>query len=393
MTSATRSPGSARSSRSSRWRARSWTASASRGRGVSAPRLARTSHPQRDRACVHRSADAQVRPAPGGAPAPTDSTQRRPRAPDEHRDRDGDRAPVREPAAARSSSAAGCATACSAARRRTSTSRSSACPRRGCGRCSRPSAGEHRRRELHRLQGRRHRRVAAAPRVEGRPRPRGFVVTGDPDMSPDEAARRRDFTINAISWDPLTDEYLDPFDGRRDLSSASSCARRSPDVRRRQPARAPRACSSPRASSCALDRSTRDLCRRIPLDDLPAERIWGEIEKLLLRARRPSIGFALALELGVVDRLFPELEALVGCPQEPEWHPEGDVWVHTLLVIDQARRRIDDLDRAATARGHARRRLPRPRQAGDDGVHRRPHPLARSRSRRASRRRWRSSTG
>jgi tRNA nucleotidyltransferase (CCA-adding enzyme) len=94
----------------------------------------------------------------------------------------------------------------------------------------------------------------------------------------------------------------------------------------------------------ALEPSTRALCRAIPLDDLPAERIWGEIEKLLLRARRPSIGFALALDLGVVERLFPELDALVGCPQEPEWHPEGDVWIHTLLVIDQARLRIDDLD-------------------------------------------------
>ncbi|HEY7055704.1 MAG TPA: hypothetical protein VH458_04225, partial [Vicinamibacterales bacterium] len=88
---------------------------------------------------------------------------------------------------------------------------------------------------------------------------------------------------------------------------------------------------------------TREICRRIPLDDLPAERIWGEIEKLLLRATRPSIGFSLALTLNVIERLFPELDALVGCPQEPEWHPEGDVWVHTLLVIDQARLRIDDL--------------------------------------------------
>ena len=93
-----------------------------------------------------------------------------------------------------------------------------------------------------------------------------------------------------------------------------------------------------------LDDATRGLCRDIPLDDLPAERIWGEIEKLLF-APRPSIGFALALELGVVARLFPELQALVGCPQEPEWHPEGDVWVHTLQVVDQARQRIDDLDR------------------------------------------------
>jgi tRNA nucleotidyltransferase (CCA-adding enzyme) len=69
------------------------------------------------------------------------------------------------------------------------------------------------------------------------------------------------------------------------------------------------------------------------------------MEKLLLHARRPSIGFALALDLGVVDRLWPELRPLVGCEQEPEWHPEGDVWTHTLMVIDQARALNDDLDR------------------------------------------------
>jgi tRNA nucleotidyltransferase (CCA-adding enzyme) len=89
---------------------------------------------------------------------------------------------------------------------------------------------------------------------------------------------------------------------------------------------------------------TREICQRIGLDDLPAERIWGEVEKLLA-APKPSLGFALALDLGVVGKLFPELRALVGCPQEPEWHPEGDVWVHTLQVIDQARTRVDDLDR------------------------------------------------
>jgi tRNA nucleotidyltransferase (CCA-adding enzyme) len=87
------------------------------------------------------------------------------------------------------------------------------------------------------------------------------------------------------------------------------------------------------------------MCARLPLDDLPPERVWGEIEKLLLQARRPSSGFTLALDLGVVDRLFPEMRTLVGCPQEPEWHPEGDVWVHTLMVIDEARQRIDDLER------------------------------------------------
>src|SRR4030095_7036417 len=94
----------------------------------------------------------------------------------------------------------------------------------------------------------------------------------------------------------------------------------------------------------ALDAETHALCASIRLDDLPAERIWGEFEKLLL-APRPSVGFRLMMALGVVANLFPELKAREGCVQEPEWHPEGDVWVHTLQVIDQARMRIDDLER------------------------------------------------
>ena len=94
-----------------------------------------------------------------------------------------------------------------------------------------------------------------------------------------------------------------------------------------------------------MDDATRALLRSIPLDDLPAERVWGELEKLLLAADRPSRGFTLARDLGVVARLWPELDALIDCPQEPEWHPEGDVWIHTLMVIDEARRRIDGLDR------------------------------------------------
>jgi tRNA nucleotidyltransferase (CCA-adding enzyme) len=172
---------------------------------------------------------------------------------------------------------------------------------------------------------------------------KGFTVTGDPSMPPEDAARRRDFTINAISWDPLTGEYVDPFDGRGDI------ARRVVRMVDRRTfgddsLRVLRAIQFAARFEFDLDPATKEVCRRIPLDDLPAERVWGEVEKLLLRARRPSIGFALALELGVVERLFPELDALVGCPQEPEWHPEGDVWVHTLLVIDQARMRIDDLD-------------------------------------------------
>lgn len=173
---------------------------------------------------------------------------------------------------------------------------------------------------------------------------KGFTVIGDPSLSIEDAARRRDFTINAISFDPLTGEYLDPFNGRRDLADRRLRVV-DPSTFGDDSLRVLRALQFAARFDLTLDDEAKQICRAIPLDDLPAERIWGEIEKLLLAADRPSIGFALALELGVVDALFPELKALVGCEQEPEWHPEGDVWVHTLQVIDRAHERIADLER------------------------------------------------
>jgi len=173
---------------------------------------------------------------------------------------------------------------------------------------------------------------------------KAFEVQGDPSMSVEDAARRRDFTVNAIAWDPLTGTYEDPFDGRRDLGRRLL---RAVDARTfgDDSLRVLRAIQFAARLEFTLEAATADLCRRIPLDDLAAERVWGEIEKLLLQAHRPSIGFALALDLGVVDARLPELKPLVGCVQEPEWHPEGDVWTHTLLVIDQARALNGDLDR------------------------------------------------
>jgi tRNA nucleotidyltransferase (CCA-adding enzyme) len=172
---------------------------------------------------------------------------------------------------------------------------------------------------------------------------KGFDVTGDPSMSIEDAARRRDFRVNAILWDPLTEQYEDPFDGRGDITRRV--------LRVVDPAtftddslRVLRGIQFAARFDFTLDEEARALFRSIALDDLPSERVWGEIEKLLLAAK-PSIGLSLALELGIIEKLFPELKALDGCPQEPEWHPEGDVWVHTLQVVDQARLRIDDLPR------------------------------------------------
>lgn len=174
---------------------------------------------------------------------------------------------------------------------------------------------------------------------------RGFTVVGDPHLTIEEAARRRDFTINAIAWDPLTDEYLDPYGGRRDLSRRLLRVV-DRDTFADDSLRVLRALQLTARLELDVEADTKTVCQTIPLDDLPSERVWGELEKLLLLADRPSLGFHLAHELGVIDRLFPELAALVGCPQEPEWHPEGDVWTHNQLVVDQARLRVDDLPKA-----------------------------------------------
>lgn len=173
---------------------------------------------------------------------------------------------------------------------------------------------------------------------------RGFEVTGDPTMSFVEAARRRDFTINAIMFDPLTEEYLDPFDGRADLQRRVI---RVVDPRTfvEDSLRVLRAMQFAARFEFTLDPATVELCRSIDLSDLPAERIWAEVEKWLLQARQPSIGWWAARELGITEKLWPEIHALIGCPQNPAAHPEGDVFTHNGLVLDEARKLIDDLSR------------------------------------------------
>ncbi|HUQ32094.1 MAG TPA: CCA tRNA nucleotidyltransferase [Pyrinomonadaceae bacterium] len=171
---------------------------------------------------------------------------------------------------------------------------------------------------------------------------RAFIVEGDPLMSIEEAARRRDFTINAILEDPLTGEIIDPYGGRGDLQKKTLRAV-SPDTFVEDSLRVLRAAQFAARFEFYIEPETVELCRSIDLTDLPRERIWGEMEKLLMRARRPSVGFRWMEKMGVFDQLFPELKALVGVPQESEWHPEGNLEVHTWLVVDRARELLDGL--------------------------------------------------
>jgi len=172
---------------------------------------------------------------------------------------------------------------------------------------------------------------------------RGFVIEGDPYMSFEEACSRRDFTINAILKDPLTGEIIDPFDGQADIRR--ECLRHVSDLTFADDSlRVLRAAQFAARLEFDIDETTVELCNAIDISDLPKERIWGELEKLLLQAEQPSIGVKWLYDLGVVRQIFPELQALIGVPQEPEWHPEGDVDVHTLMVVDEARKLIEGLD-------------------------------------------------
>jgi tRNA nucleotidyltransferase (CCA-adding enzyme) len=139
---------------------------------------------------------------------------------------------------------------------------------------------------------------------------KGFEVEGDPFASVEDAARRRDFTLNAILQDPLSGEILDPFGGRRDLElrllRAVDAAHFGEDS-----LRVLRAMQFAARFELQIEASTVEICRATPLDDLPRERIWGEWEKWLLQAEKPSLGLRAGRETGVFARLFPALETAI----------------------------------------------------------------------------------
>ncbi|HWN10767.1 MAG TPA: HD domain-containing protein [Pyrinomonadaceae bacterium] len=171
---------------------------------------------------------------------------------------------------------------------------------------------------------------------------RAFVIEGDSSMTIEEATRRRDFTINAILQDPLSGELIDPFDGQGDIKRRLLRAV-SADTFAEDSLRVLRAAQFAARFQFEIEAETIKLCEGMDLSDLPSERIWAEIEKLLLLADRPSRGLGWLHALGALDQLFPEISSLIGVPQDPEWHPEGDVFVHTGLVVDRARELIEDL--------------------------------------------------
>ena len=166
---------------------------------------------------------------------------------------------------------------------------------------------------------------------------RGFSVVTDGKMDFEEAARRRDFTMNAMGYDIEEGTFLDPFSGRKDMELGQ--LRHIDDSSFvEDPLRVYRAVQFAARFGYRLAEETEKLCRGMVesgmLEELPKERVYMEMKKLLLKAERPSVGFELMRRLGITERYFPELHALTGVPQDPAVHPEGDVWVHTMLALD-----------------------------------------------------------
>jgi tRNA nucleotidyltransferase (CCA-adding enzyme) len=162
---------------------------------------------------------------------------------------------------------------------------------------------------------------------------RGFAVEPDPGLGDAEAAARRDFTVNAIAVDPFTGAVSDPFGGRGDLRSR--VLRHTGPAFSEDPLRVLRAFQLASRFDFTLAPDTAALCREIApaFSELPLERIWGEWDKWAAESVRPSRGLAVLEETGWI-RHFPEVAALRGTPQEPGWHPEGDVRDHTGHCLD-----------------------------------------------------------
>jgi len=161
---------------------------------------------------------------------------------------------------------------------------------------------------------------------------KGFRVDSDPDMTFAEAARRRDFTINAIGM-KRDGTVVDPYHGIDDLRRKT--LRATSDAFGEDPLRVLRGMQFAARLGFQLDAETAAMCRglRDEFVTLSPERVWGEWEKWAMKSQFPSLGLRVLEETGWLE-CFPELAALRGTPQHPVWHREGDAFEHVAAVVD-----------------------------------------------------------
>ncbi len=162
---------------------------------------------------------------------------------------------------------------------------------------------------------------------------RGFVVAAQTDLNYAEAAKRRDFTVNAIMFDLKRQEILDPYNGLADLEKG--VLRPVSEQFGEDPLRVLRAMQFLARFEFRAAAELVAVCRQMTPEGLAVERLGEEWKKLLLKGKKPSVGLEFLRACGWI-KYYPELAALSGCPQYKEWHPEGDVWQHTMYCVDAA---------------------------------------------------------
>ena len=162
-----------------------------------------------------------------------------------------------------------------------------------------------------------------------------FDVSVDPFLTYEEASMRRDFTINAMMLDPLTGEIVDCWNGKADLEK-KIIRHVSDETFGDDALRVFRAAQFAARMNAEIVPETMDICRRMNVTELSKERIYEELTKALLKAETPSIFFRALRAMGHLTEFFTEIDALIDVPQNPKYHPEGDVFEHTMLTLDAA---------------------------------------------------------
>ena len=164
---------------------------------------------------------------------------------------------------------------------------------------------------------------------------RDFEVFTDPYIGAEAASRRRDFTVNALMEDVLTGEIVDPYGGQADIEARIlRCV--DPESFIEDPLRVLRCARFASALGFTVDPDTIRLCAGMDISVLSKERVEGELKKVLLGSEKPSIFFEVLRQMLKLSPGFAEMEPLIGLEQDPEYHPEGSAWVHTLQVLDRA---------------------------------------------------------
>ncbi len=173
------------------------------------------------------------------------------------------------------------------------------------------------------------------PRKDNATGERGFGGVF-PDLSAFEAAKRRDFTFNAMSKNLITGEIVDPLGGLKDLMSG--IIRHCDDVLfGTDPLRGVRGFRFAGQIDAKATPETAEVVRALvpEIAALAPEAMWSEFEKWAKRSIKPSRGLDFLVDTGMIV-IFPEIETMIGLQQDPKWHPEGDVFAHTRHVVDAA---------------------------------------------------------